>query len=98
MLSENQDMSNIDEGQMSKDSEEDESKDKPNKAPVWRQRKRQEETWSMRLKDTEPIAGLENSECQGHRQGGRIKYCVLQKIPSFCQALSVQHLIPPKLV
>jgi hypothetical protein len=49
-------MSNIDEGQMSEDSE-DEPEDEP-KAPVWHQRKRQEETWSMRLKDTEPLESI----------------------------------------
>jgi hypothetical protein len=62
---ENQDnLSNIDEGQVS-DSEEDESEDAPNKAPVWLQRKRQEKTWSMRLKDTEP---LENGSIPDHLQ------------------------------
>jgi len=55
----NQDtMANIDEGQMSEDSEQDESEDEPNKAPVWHQRKKQEETWSMRLKDTEPLENI----------------------------------------
>lgn len=63
---ENQDnLSNIDESQVSEDSEEDESEDEPSKAPVWLRRKRQEKTWSMRLKDTEP---LENITIPDHLQ------------------------------
>jgi hypothetical protein len=58
-------LSNIDEGQVSEDSEEDEPEDEPNKAPVLRQRKRKEETWSMRLKDTGP---LENIAIPDHLQ------------------------------
>ena len=56
---ENQDnLSNIDEGQVSEGSEEDESEDESNKAPVSLRRKRQEKTWSMRLKDTEPLENI----------------------------------------